>query len=252
MSLNNKMTALADEIRTLSGTTNPMSIDTMTSTLNTENTNFNTNLNIQEDLIAQIQAAVDNLPETGDTEIALQNKTVTPSTNTQTVTADRGYDGLNTVTIEGDANLIANNIKSGVSIFGITGTAESGGGSSSENVETCTVTFDNENLSNDCPILVVFATVFENGVYTNYVYQHHYSNSASIFSITIPNVVCGTKICLISSIYQVKEAGVYVEIDGSAVYNSHTVISRYDHALLEFTAPSVTNENCTIYYAFNA
>lgn len=56
--VNEKMTALADEVRELSGTTGKMGIDDMTSVLNTESTNFNTNLATQNDLIEQIQAAL--------------------------------------------------------------------------------------------------------------------------------------------------------------------------------------------------
>ena len=52
----------------------------------------------------------------------LQEKTVTPSTSVQSITADNGYDGLSKVTVNGDADLIANNIKSGTNIFGVTGT----------------------------------------------------------------------------------------------------------------------------------
>lgn len=84
-----------------------------------------------------------------------QSKTVSPSTSQQTVSPDTGYDGLSSVTvnaisptkaaatytptttdqsiasgqwltgaqtIKGDSNLVAANIASGVTIFGVTGT----------------------------------------------------------------------------------------------------------------------------------
>lgn len=57
--INAKMTALANEVRTLSGTTGKMGIDAMATTLNTENTSFNSNLITQNNLIAQIQTALE-------------------------------------------------------------------------------------------------------------------------------------------------------------------------------------------------
>ena len=52
----------------------------------------------------------------------LQTKTITPSASTQYVTPSIGYDGLSQVTVNGDSNLISDNIKSGVNIFGVSGT----------------------------------------------------------------------------------------------------------------------------------
>ncbi len=60
---------------------------------------------------------------------ALQNKTVQPSVQSQTVTFDEPYDGLCEVTVEGvtsaiDANITPENIVKDVEILGVKGTAE--------------------------------------------------------------------------------------------------------------------------------
>ena len=57
-----------------------------------------------------------------------QEKTVTPSANSQTVQPDSGYDGLSQVTVSGDTNLTPANIRKDISIFGVTGTMETPGG----------------------------------------------------------------------------------------------------------------------------
>lgn len=64
-------------------------------------------------------------------------QTITPGTADQTIASGRYLTG--TQTIKGDGNLLAGNIKAGVSIFGVAGTFEGSGGGGGGSVETCTV-----------------------------------------------------------------------------------------------------------------
>lgn len=74
--------------------------------------------------------------------------TYTPGTSDQSIASGQYLSG--TQTIKGDANLVAGNIKSGVSIFGVTGTYTGGGssgGSGNNNVEAYAVTSTNPSVS---------------------------------------------------------------------------------------------------------
>lgn len=66
-------------------------------------------------------------------ELKGQTKSVTPTTDLQTITPDENYNGLTSVEVSAvtsdiDENIKAENIKSGVEILGVTGTLESGTG----------------------------------------------------------------------------------------------------------------------------
>ena len=74
--------------------------------------------------------------------------TYIPKTTDQSIASRQYLSG--TQTIKGDANLVAGNIKSGVSIFGVTGTYTSGGssgGSGNNNVEAYAVTSTSPSVS---------------------------------------------------------------------------------------------------------
>ncbi len=74
--------------------------------------------------------------------------TYIPKTTDQSIASGQYLSG--TQTIKGDANLVAGNIKSGVSIFGVTGTYAGGGssgGSGNNNVEAYAITDTNPSVS---------------------------------------------------------------------------------------------------------
>lgn len=60
--------------------------------------------------------------EEGRNSITYQEKEVTPAATNQDITPDEGYDALAKVTVNGDENLKAANIREGTSIFGVEGT----------------------------------------------------------------------------------------------------------------------------------
>ena len=124
--------------------------------LQTNNTNLDT-------LVTRVNAAKDtaaSLPEVGEQatpvisvdssnglitatagnksvthQLAFQAaKTITPTTTDQTAVAAGYYTG-GAVTVKGDSNLIAGNIKNGISIFGVNGTYVGSGGSSGGNTD---------------------------------------------------------------------------------------------------------------------
>ena len=111
-------------------------------------------------------------------EPTLQAKSVTPTATQQTVTPDSGYDGLSQVTIAGDANLTSENIKSGVSIFGITGTLATA--ASDNNAEAYEIDATNPTVS--------FKT---SGTIKVYGYGYTTSSSSWGGSSTTVHAFCG-------------------------------------------------------------
>lgn len=69
--------------------------------------------------------------------IDTQTKSATPGVSEQTITPDEGK-YLSSVTVSGDEDLLAENIKSGVQIFGVTGTLSSGSTGNFENKKLIT------------------------------------------------------------------------------------------------------------------
>lgn len=74
-----------------------------------------------------IKSGVSIFGVVGTYETPSQSKTFTPTAAGSTIVPDAGY-LLSQVAVSGDANLVAGNIKSDVTIFGVTGTYGGGGG----------------------------------------------------------------------------------------------------------------------------
>lgn len=141
------LTSIADKIRVLSGTEDGMSLSTMENYVDDANADINT----EADLIAQIAVALKGKAvEGGDSDPILQDKTVTPTAETQVVSCDSIYDGLKSVTVNGDSNLIPENIAEGVSVFGVTGTHESGTAVQVTEKTTFKIEDSNGNFSVTC------------------------------------------------------------------------------------------------------
>lgn len=115
------LTAIADEVRELSGTTDAMGVDAMT----THVSDANAEITSQTDLVAQIKTALEGkASDSGDP--VLQNKTVTPTKSQQPITPDANYDGLASVTVEpipdnyidtSDATAAATDMAEGVTAY---------------------------------------------------------------------------------------------------------------------------------------
>lgn len=69
---------------------------------------------------------------------SISAQTITPGVSDKTIASGKYLSG--TQTIKGDANLLEENIKNGISIFGVTGTYESSGSSGGKNVAQGTIT----------------------------------------------------------------------------------------------------------------
>lgn len=121
-------------------------------------------------------------------------QTITPGTADQTISSGRYLTG--TQTIKGDSNLVADNIKAGVNIFGVAGTFEGGGGGGGGGVslETCTVTLDTSKAGTGKSGNAIWITVENDEIQLKNVYF----TSPIIISMLYQSITClkGTEVVL--------------------------------------------------------
>lgn len=146
----------------------------------------------------------------------LQTKTVTPSTSSQSVTPDTGYDGLSKVTVNAvtssiDSDIKASNIKSGVNILGVTGTLVEGITPSGTKEITENGTFD---VTNYASALVNVASSGDS------------SGGLQIFEGTFtPTVTSNTTVTVTGIPFKPKYVFIMLNTDGSTSYSSSTYVN---------------------------
>lgn len=118
-------------------------------------------------------------------------KTITPTTNDQTAVASGRYT-TGAVTVKGDSNLVAENIKSGTSIFGVTGTYEGSGGGSEASVETCNIAFSYITNSMMGLNTICYTKLGVNGLELETIYADAYQD----YTTTLEDVVCNSIITI--------------------------------------------------------
>lgn len=97
MSVNEKMTTLANDVRGLSGAVSSLGLDAMHTQLNLSQVEVDTQADIIEQIKVALQGKVAAAP-------ALQEKSVIPSEEQQIVLPDDGFDGLSRVIVEAMEN----------------------------------------------------------------------------------------------------------------------------------------------------
>lgn len=99
---------------------------------------FNPSANVTANKMLKDTVAFGQTGKVTGTIDSISAQTITPGASDKTIASGKYLSG--TQTIKGDANLLPENIKSGISIFGVIGTYESSGSSGGKNVAQGTIT----------------------------------------------------------------------------------------------------------------
>ncbi len=135
-------------------------------------------------------------------------QTITPGASDKTIASGKYLSG--TQTIKGDTNLLAENIKSGISIFGVTGTYESSGSSGGKNVAQGTITGAGTNA--------VTIDTGLNSINTFALFNHSSASASGITSVLYLNgTVTGVGVSYSQYFKTVGYSAGTITIDGGKV-----------------------------------
>lgn len=238
MSVNTKMTAIADEIRTLSGTTSPMGLDAMATNVS----NANEEIADQEALMEQLRSALEGKSVEGEgvTLPTLTNEGVAGdvltgkqfiNSNGSAVTGTMPNNGSVSTTFDGiDTTSVT--IPEGYTSGGTVGLTSAigdevseqaglieqisaalegkggGGGGTSNSITTCTVVLqtDDVTIPSDAYTEWSYAfTVYNNGA-IDCVSAIEANSIKGVRTTTVENVVCGTSFYIYSGTHTYAEA----------------------------------------------
>lgn len=129
----------------------------------------------------EMAAAIEAIEGSGSAEPNLQYLEVDPARAAHIYEPEEGYDGFSSFRVNGDGDLLPENIVAGVTIFGVEGTAEVGSGEGDSAALLDTIAIDYSNLQSGS-----FTETVETGaIYTYNVYTD--SNSGRITAISTEN-----------------------------------------------------------------
>ena len=106
--------------------------------------------------------------------------TITPGTTNKTIASGTYLTGKQTIL--GDADLVAGNIKSGVNIFGVTGTYSGGGGGT---LETASITIEMVDVSGDNYVFYIAGTQLDGDGLTYFTDQIDDNNLTITFDAVV-------------------------------------------------------------------
>ena len=188
--------------------------------------------------LSNLSVAINSIPSGGGTAPVIQQLDITPTTSSQTYTPVSGVDGYGPVNVSAvtsaiDNNILATNIKSGVSILGVTGNVVE----SVEDTLSVTPSTSAQTFTPTSP-------------YTGYNQINVSAVTSSIDNnIQAGNIKSGVNILGVTGTYSGGGSG-YTEIPRYEVTNG--VASRRTLSLTGHEFDGITNVNhYTFYYAFN-